>query len=99
MGMTNRVEAHHPRLKLDQPVPENVPVASHIKLKARVMCPLGCDLGGRPVCLMKGEEILATGSLVASHDDPAWSETEELLVKAPEWLGSSSWVLLFAGQE
>jgi hypothetical protein len=97
--MTDKIEAHKTGLKLDQPVPESVPVASDIRLKAEVICPSGCDLQGGVVHVLAGEEILATNTLVAISGAPARSETEEFSVKAPRKVGSFSWRLVFPGQE
>src|SRR5690242_19909627 len=97
--MTNNLEAHHTGLKLDRAVPEDVPVASDIRLKAMVMCPSGCDLSGGLVHVMDGQEILATNSLASSEGAPVRSETEEFPVKAPGKVGSYSWRLVFPAQE
>jgi hypothetical protein len=97
--MTNKVEAHHVSLRLDEPLPEHVMVGSQIRLKAKAMCPLGCDVDGAVVHLVAGQEVLATSRLVASQDDSAWRETKELSAAAPERLGSFSWLLVFVGQE
>ena len=57
MGMTNKLETHHVSLKLDQPLAENVPVASDIRLKVKAVCSFGCDLSGATVHLVAGQEI------------------------------------------
>lgn len=97
--MTNKPETHHVSLELVQPLAENVPVASDIRLKAKAACSFGCDLSGAIVHLVAGQEILAASRLVASPNDAAWSETEEFSVQAPETLGSFSWLVLFEGGE
>jgi hypothetical protein len=97
--MTNQVKAHCAILRLDQPIPENVPVGSEIKLKAIAMCPSGCDLSGGLVYLLADQQILATGNLVRSQDNPVSSETEQFSLKVPERVGSNSWVLLFGGHK
>jgi len=97
--MTNELKIHHVSLKLDQPLPENVPVASDIRLKAKAACSFGCDLSGATIHLVAGQDIVAARRLVAGSGDTAWSETEEFTVKAPETLGSFSWLIFFKGAE
>ena len=90
--MTNKLETHHVSLKLDQPLAENVPVASDIRLKVKAVCLFGCDLSGATVHLLAGQQIATASRLVASPGDTAWSET-------PETLGSFSSLVLFKGGE
>lgn len=97
--MTNKPKIHHVSLKLDQPLPENVPVASDIRLKAKAVCLFGCDLSGATIHLVAGQEIVAARRLVAGSGDTARSETEEFSVQAPETLGSFSWLVFFEGGE
>lgn len=74
-------------LELEEQVPPEVPVGSDIVLKVRVLCPHGCDLSGRLVKIMDGEEALAE----CVH--------EEFAVRVPEKLGDVSWRILFPLQE
>ena len=52
--MTNKPKIHHVSLKSDQPLAENIPVASDIRLKAKAVCLFGCDLSGATIHLLDG---------------------------------------------
>jgi hypothetical protein len=95
--MEDKVAFHEARLKLCEPLPNDVPVASTIKLKVKVMCPLGCDLSGGSVHLRSAEEILVTSKLAICNSDPGWSETDEMSAKAPDGIGFFSWNVIFLG--
>ena len=97
--MTDKVKAHHVSLQLDQPLAENIPVASNIRLKAQAVCSSGCNLSGAAVHLVVGQEIVAASRLMAGSGDTAWSETEVFSVQAPQTRGSFSWLVVFEGGE
>ena len=85
--MSAKAVVHPVVLELEEPVPSEVPVGSDIVVKVKVACPRGCDVSGRLVKLMAGEETLTT----CVH--------EEFAVIVPEKLGTYSWTILFPRQE
>ena len=85
--MSAEVAVHQVVLELEEPIPSEVPVGSDIVLKVRVSCPHGCDLSGRLLKVMAGEEVLTT----CVHG--------EFAVNVPLRLGTYSWTILFHRQE
>jgi hypothetical protein len=85
--MSASAVVHQVVLELEEPIPPEVPVGSDIVLKVRVSCPHGCDLSGRLVRVMAGEDSVAE----CVH--------EEFAVPVPVTLGNVSWTLRFPHQE
>lgn len=78
---------HQVRLELEEPIPSELLVGSDIVLRIKTTCTGGCDLSGRLVVLMSGEDTLVS------------SVHGELAASVPVATGTHAWTLLFARQE
>jgi hypothetical protein len=78
---------HLIRLTLKEPVASEVIVGSDVVLRVNAACRCGCDLTGRLVLLMDGEETLGS------------SVEETVAVRSPARAGEHAWTLIFPEQD
>jgi hypothetical protein len=78
---------HEVLLDLDEPFPSELPVGSDMVVRVKATCASGCDIAGRLVMLMHGEETLAS------------SIQGEFAASIPKQPGAYWWTLMFPRQE
>ncbi len=83
-------------LELAEPVPPEVPVGSEIQLQVRVRG-AACDLRGRCIEIMAGEDVIASARLTACGDD--FAATGTFALRAPDAVEAFTWNVRFPPQE
>jgi hypothetical protein len=83
-------------LELIEPVPPEVPVGSELRLQVRVLG-TACDLRGRCIEVMAGEDVIAIAGLTASGDD--FGATAAFALRAPDAVSALTWNIRFPPQE
>jgi hypothetical protein len=83
-------------LELAEPIPPEVPVGSELRLRVRVLG-AACELRGRCIEIMAGEDIIASAALAASGDD--LGATAAFALRAPDAVEAFTWNIRLPPQE
>jgi len=84
---------HLTRIDFYEPFAAELKVGMPVNLKVKVGCECGCDLRGCLVRLSGPRGVIVTAELLSSEG--GFSETEELIITAPEQVGKYEWEVFF----
>jgi hypothetical protein len=95
---TVKTEKHQLRLSLAKAPPDQVPVDAEMRLQLSVVCSQACDLRGKSLSIIAGEEVLLDKIELTGFDGTT-NFTDEFSLKAPVVPGDDAWTVILPSSE